>query len=37
VHQTSAMDSWRSPQTIDNGSAPSAQGLVQLSGSSSRD
>jgi MoaA/NifB/PqqE/SkfB family radical SAM enzyme len=37
VHQTSAMDFWRAPQTIDNGPAPSAQGLVQLSGSTSRD
>src|SRR5271163_4705779 len=25
VHQTSAMDFWRAPQTIDNGPAPSAQ------------
>jgi hypothetical protein len=31
------MDSWRSPQTIDHGSAPSAQDLVQLTGSASRD
>jgi len=37
VHQTSAMDSWRGPQTIDHGSAPSARDLVQLTGSASRD
>jgi MoaA/NifB/PqqE/SkfB family radical SAM enzyme len=37
VHQTSALDSWRGRQTIDNGPAPSAQGLVQLTGSTSRD
>jgi hypothetical protein len=37
VHQTSAMDSWRSPQTFDHGSAAPAQGLVQLTGSTSRD
>jgi MoaA/NifB/PqqE/SkfB family radical SAM enzyme len=37
VHQTSAMDFWRGPQTIDNGPAASPQGLVQLSGSTSRD
>ena len=37
VHQTSAMDSWRGPQTIDHGPAPSAQNLVQLTGSASRD
>jgi MoaA/NifB/PqqE/SkfB family radical SAM enzyme len=37
VHQTSALDSWRGRQTIDNGSAPSAQGLVQLTGSTSRE
>ena len=37
VHQTSAMDSWRSQQTFDRGSAAPAQGLVQLTGSTSRD
>ena len=37
VHQTSAMDFWRGPQTIDNGPAPSTPGLVQLSGSTSRE
>jgi MoaA/NifB/PqqE/SkfB family radical SAM enzyme len=37
VHQVSAMDFWRRPQTIDNDSAPTPHGLVQLTGSSSRD
>ena len=37
VHQISALDTWRGPQTIDSGPAASAQGLVQLTGSTSRD
>jgi MoaA/NifB/PqqE/SkfB family radical SAM enzyme len=37
VHQISFVDFWRSPQTIDAGSAPPAESLVQLTGSASRD
>src|ERR1700732_2287893 len=37
VHQISVIDFWRSPQTIESAAPPSAQPLVQLSGSISRD
>ena len=37
VHQISTMDSWRSPQRLEGGPAPTASPLVQLSGSISRD
>jgi MoaA/NifB/PqqE/SkfB family radical SAM enzyme len=37
VHQISAMDFWRAPQTLDGGSAPVSEQLVQLTSSSTND
>ena len=37
VHQIAVVDFWRAPQTIDGGSAPAPQSLVQLSSSSTRE
>lgn len=37
VHQISTMDFWRAPQTLSGGAAPSAEPLVQLSGSPTRE
>src|SRR5580704_6194304 len=37
VHQIAAVDFWRGPQTIEGGSAPAPQSLVQLSSSSTRE
>ena len=37
VHQIAVVDFWRAPQTIDGGSSPAPQSLVQLSSSSTRE